>query len=239
MEEEKTPQNENSGKITIPKFKGYEIDKYGNIYRMGKLLKPQTNTQGYKHVRLSIDGKATTCLIHRLVATVFIPNPENKPCVDHIDGNKLNNCVDNLRWVTTLENNNNPITKQRIGLSKSGENCTFYGKRGKDCPHSKPLFQFKNSELIGYYECIEDACKKYGYNHSLITRCCKHKVLNAYGYQWEYAFEYMIELTKQMRHNQRRYFWLRKPEILETCKKLEKQVDDIVSELTDTQMKLF
>lgn len=47
------------------------------------------------------------------------------------------------------------------------------------------------------------------------------------------------ELVKQMRYNQRRYFRLRKPDILETCKKLEKQVDDIVSELTDTQMKLF
>lgn len=239
MEKEKIPQIENLGKIRIPNFQEYEIDKKGNVYRNGKLLKQQTNTYGYKHIRLSIEGRVTTCLIHRLVAITFIPNPQGKPCVDHIDGDKTNNSVENLRWVTVIENNNNPITRQRVGESKKGDKCTFYGKRGKDCPHSKPLFQFKNGELIGYYDCIDEVCKKYGYNHSLITRCCKHEVPIAYGYEWEYAFKYFIELTKQLRHNQRRYFSQRRPEILETCKKLEKEVDAIVAKITDTQMKLF
>ena len=209
MEEEKTPQIENPEKISIPDFKEYEIDRNGNVFRNGKLMKQQTNTYGY-----------------------------SKPCVDHIDGNRKNNSVDNLRWVTIKENNNNPITKERIGLSKSGENCPFYGKRGKCCLHSKPLFQFKNGELIGYFESIDEACKKYGYDHSLITRCCQHKV-SIYGYEWEYAFDYFIELTKQLRHNQRRYFAQRRPEILATCKKLESEVDAIVAKITDKQMRLF
>lgn len=169
----------------------------------------------------------------------FIPNPDGKPCVDHIDGNRTNNSVDNLRWVTIKENNNNPITKERIGLSKSGENCPFYGERGKCCLHSKPLFQFKNGELIGYFESIDEACKKYGYNHSLITRCCQHEVSIAYGYEWEYAFGYFIELTKQLRHNQRRYFAQRRPEILETCKELESEVDSIIAKLFDRQLRMF
>lgn len=198
MEEEKAPQIENLEKISIPDFKEYEIDRNGNVFRNGKLMKQQTNTYGYKHIHLSIGGK-----------------------------------------VTIKENNNNPITKERIGLSKSGENCPFYGKRGKCCLHSKPLFQFKNGELIGYFESIDEACKKYGYDHSLITRCCQHKVSIAYGYEWEYAFDYFIELTKQLRHNQRRYFAQRRPEILATCKKLESEVDAIVAKITDKQMRLF
>lgn len=204
MEEEKAPQIENPGEISIPDFKEYEIDRNGNVFRNGKLMKQQTNTYGYKHIHLCIGGKVTTCLVHRL-----------------------------------KENNNNPITKERIGLSKSGENCPFYGKRGKCCLHSKPLFQFKNGELIGYFESIDEACKKYGYDHSLITRCCQHKVSIAYGYEWEYAFDYFIELTKQLRHNQRRYFAQRRPEILATCKKLESEVDAIVAKITDKQMRLF
>lgn len=114
MEEEKAPQIENPEKISIPDFKEYEIDRNGNVFRNGKLMKQQTNTYGYKHIHLCIGGKVTTCLVHRLVAMAFIPNPDGKPCVDHIDGNRKNNSVDNLRWVTIKENNNNPITKENV-----------------------------------------------------------------------------------------------------------------------------
>lgn len=97
MKEEKAPQIENPGKISIPDFKEYEIDRNGNVFRNGKLMKQQTNTYGYNHIHLSIGGKVTTCLVHRLVAMAFIPNPDGKPCVDHIDGNRTNNSVDNLK----------------------------------------------------------------------------------------------------------------------------------------------
>ena len=69
----------------------------------------------------------THAFLHRIVAILFIPNPHNKPCVDHIDGNKLNNRVDNLRWVTYSENMNNPITK-RVHNSKEHNN-----KIGESC----------------------------------------------------------------------------------------------------------
>lgn len=74
MEEEKAPQIENPEKISIPDFKEYEIDRNGNVFRNGKLMKQQTNTYGYKHIHLCIGGKVTTCLVHRLVAMAFIPN---------------------------------------------------------------------------------------------------------------------------------------------------------------------
>jgi len=69
--------------------------------------KPQKNNKGYEYVNLCKNGKYKHFLIHRLVAIHYIPNPENKPCVDHIDGNKLNNNVSNLRWTTNIKNLNN------------------------------------------------------------------------------------------------------------------------------------
>ena len=71
---------------------------------------------GYLQVGL---GGCKAVLVHRLVAEAFIPNPENKPCVDHIDGNKTNNGVENLRWVSHKENSNNPNTKYKSVYSSN------------------------------------------------------------------------------------------------------------------------
>lgn len=73
-------------------------------------LKPRKHSHGYYKVCLTIDGKQQDWLLHRLIATLFIPNTENKPFIDHIDGNKANNSVSNLRWVDAKENRNNPNT---------------------------------------------------------------------------------------------------------------------------------
>ncbi|EJO9576006.1 HNH endonuclease [Salmonella enterica] len=93
----------------ITGFEGkYQISNNGNVssYLSGKILKPQVNRQGYLVVNLYYEvGKARKFRIHRLVAEHFIPNPDNKPFVNHLDGDKSNNDEDNLEWSTSEENN--------------------------------------------------------------------------------------------------------------------------------------
>ena len=74
----------------------------------------------YPRVVLSNGFKKEQLCIHKIVAQAFIPNPENKPQVDHIDGNVFNNCVENLRWCTQKENNNNPVSRKRKSVLYNG-----------------------------------------------------------------------------------------------------------------------
>jgi len=106
----------------------YYISSYGRVKSCRctkeKIMKPQTNTRGYLSIGLMINGKQRMQKIHRLVANAFIANPENKPQVNHIDANKLNNCISNLEWVTQQENiqhayKNGLFESQRLALSKA------------------------------------------------------------------------------------------------------------------------
>ena len=93
----------------IEGFEYYTIYENGDIwsdYKKG-LLKPSLNNMGYYKVNLYKDGKVYYKKIHRLLAIAFIPNPENKLEIDHIDRVRTNNNLSNLRWVTIKENNNN------------------------------------------------------------------------------------------------------------------------------------
>lgn len=109
----------------LPGNEKYLISTYGRCMTAGRMIQSKAGWQRYRKGRLLvkhdngkgyfaylIDGKHI--YIHRLVALTFIPNPENKEQVDHIDGNKANNCVDNLRWATRSENLHNPVTYPRM-----------------------------------------------------------------------------------------------------------------------------
>ena len=86
----------------------YEITRDGRVISHKnfplKELKPYLDRDGYKKVTLYINGKSKHYSIHRLVATIYLNNPDNKPEVNHINGNKLDNNVGNLEWVTRSEN---------------------------------------------------------------------------------------------------------------------------------------
>lgn len=114
----------------------YQISNYGRVkslYRPGVFLSPQKWNK-YRTVHLSKKGEDRVYSIHRLVAEAFIPNPNNYPFVNHIDGNTTNNCVDNLEWCTakmnsehaTKHNLNKPTVKKTVLTSiESGEKITF------------------------------------------------------------------------------------------------------------------
>lgn len=114
--------------------RAYRIYISGEVLsvKSGKFLKQETS-RGYKRVTLSINGKTKRFQVHRLVAMYFIENPLNKPCVNHIDGDKENNCINNLEWCTYSENEKhsylnlkkvNPIRKlSESELIDIRENC--------------------------------------------------------------------------------------------------------------------
>lgn len=82
----------------------YQVSTWGRVRSLKGVLKPYKNDKGYLKVGLMKNGKNHKKRVNRLVAMAFIPNPENKPQVDHIDGNKENNSITNLRWVDNNEN---------------------------------------------------------------------------------------------------------------------------------------
>ena len=105
----------------------YSVSNYGEVRnnKTGKLMKPRKNETGYLRINLTKNGKPKCMRVHRLVAQAFIPNPENKIQVNHIDFNRENNCVSNLEWVTNQENTQYSVCNRKLpGQRKKRNNKT-------------------------------------------------------------------------------------------------------------------
>ena len=185
----------------------YQVSDKGRVRRVftkdGKIkyeIKKNSisKTSKYPHVMLMDDEyKYHTATVHRLVATAFIPNPENKPCIDHIDTNKENNCASNLRWVTHKENANNELT---IRHSKRHQNITNNIKRLHqslsiyDRKFYHPVVSVsKSTGEVKIYSDRVTAAKELNLSPSNIWSCINGRRLSCGGYQWFYLKDFNKE----------------------------------------------
>lgn len=164
----------------------YEISNCGNVrsisrkdkvnrIKTNRLLKKNINNFGYEYVSFYYNGKSQKKLVHRLVAEAFLPKSEEKNIINHKDGNKLNNCVDNLEWCTQKEN-----------IIHSWNNKLSHRTRCKKIRQ----YDLKNN-FIKEYNAVMDAERETKINNSKIVACCKNHYgrKSAGGYIWRYADE--------------------------------------------------
>jgi len=148
----------------IDGFDGYAVSNFGNVRgKKNTILKYSCSKGGgfYPQLTLFKDKKWYPRRIHRLVALAFIPNPDNLPTIDHIDRNKSNNNVNNLRWADqTTQNNNQKPFRDRNKKNKTGERYIHFDKRAKKKQyflqmHNKHINNGKR--LYKYFYTIEEA----------------------------------------------------------------------------------
>lgn len=158
--------------LDIKGYEGlYQVSNMGNVFSVARLGTKGGEIKtiivnGYKKVKLYKNGKMKTFSIHKLVAQAFIPNPENKPQVNHIDGNKSNNFYTNLEWVSCQENVEHAYIN---GLRKT-----------------KAVLQIKDGKVVGRYLNVYRASVQTGIQYTSIYWCCAGIYSQAGGYQWRY-----------------------------------------------------
>ena len=168
----------------IKGYERYEISSIGNVRnsKTGRILK-KDKSRNYYEVVLSQQGKTKKYAIHRLVAEHFINNPKNKPQVNHKDGNKLNNNIENLEWVTVSENIKHSYTN---GLQIHNQ----LGKFGWNSFRGKPVKQIdiKSGEIINEFGSMADAARQLNIRYSQNIKACADEITKSCaGYKWEYS----------------------------------------------------
>lgn len=159
----------------------YGITEDGKLFstRSNRYLKPATDKHGYKYYVISIDGNRKTLKAHRLVAMAFIPNPQNKPTVDHINGDRMDNRVENLRWATLKEQQVNPVTLHRL---EEVHNRTDYRQMGALRNFGRrQTSAYKDGECLGTFQSLKEAADFVGVSYGKASECANGKKKSVKG----------------------------------------------------------
>lgn len=132
---------------------------------------------GYCYVGLSCNSSTKKIGVHRLVADAFIPNPENKPCINHINTVRDDNNVENLEWCTIKENNQNYQT-----LLNKRNNCKL----------SKPIIALQDGIIKMYFPSTMEA-QRMGFRQGSVSRCARGERNIYQGYKWQYMDDYLAD----------------------------------------------
>lgn len=156
----------------IDDFENYEVSNFGRIRpvrNIDLILKPSLNGSGYSQVFLRNNKGKSNRRIHREVAMAFIPNPENKPCVNHKDGDKLNNHANNLEWCTHSENTKHAI---KMGLMVITD---AHKLRLKELPKNCNRKKILDTETDIEYDSLSKAAKSIGMEYNKFVRALNQK----------------------------------------------------------------
>lgn len=159
----------------------YDITEDGTVTNLltGRVLAGSVNSYGYRVVSFTKNGIRKDKKVHRLLAQTFLPNPNNYSDVNHIDGNKLNNSLDNLEWCSRQMNNDHARKILRLDYA------------------IKPVIQSTLSgKVIAIWSNATIASTFVNGNATLILACCSGTATSAYGYLWEYATFDTTEMVK-------------------------------------------
>lgn len=163
----------------IEQFNGrYEVSSNGEVRSLitNKILRPAIDGWGYKRVAMMKDGKLVTQKVHRLVAQMFIPNPENKPQVNHKNGVKTDNWWMNLEWATQSEN-----------IRHAHANKLIIMPRGGDVYNAKEIIQYSECmEVLKVWDSASTVERELGYNGRNIRACANFQRRSCKGFIWRY-----------------------------------------------------